>query len=156
MFTNRKSLFFIIILFLWSSCNQSGTSHENLTNQQPLTQPEPVTAEINPIPNDVGVELVSNCTGAEATFYTVGGSISTGSCSIFFSYLEQNQPTRLIKEEFGHIAFLKGGEVLCMAKIHMSDGANYIKFTINNEVYYHNLSQKGIDFFKNIDKYQEQ
>jgi hypothetical protein len=146
----KKLIYLLAIAIMIGACNQTGADQNNASE----VPSESASAEINPIPNDLGVYLVSNCTSADATFYTIGGSISTESCSIFFTYIDQSQPEKLIKEEFGHIVFLKGGEVLSMAKIHLTENGGYIKFEIDKNFYYHNLNSQGVAFFKSMENYQ--
>lgn len=136
---------FVAVIFM-AACNNQ------VSQEAPAT---PVATEplaphvITTLPQE-HITALGNCTGIEVTFYKIGGSISSGSCGTFFNFLEGTAPTELIKEEFGHIAFLVNGQMYTLAKIHLEGERGYLKFEIGKENYYHNLNKQGVDFFSGI------
>jgi hypothetical protein len=142
----RKFYFLIVPIMLGIlSCSNPETK-QTTTEEVPAIQ----KPAYSPMPTEKWNYFVANCSSLDISFYSLGFSMSATSCSQMLPLIETSAPVALEGEEFGHILFLVQGEKFSIAKIVLSRQNNYLKFEFDDAVYYHNLNQKGIEYFANI------
>jgi hypothetical protein len=141
-------LFAVIILGL-SACNSP--------DAPPTTEPEKTEApksDIQAMPENRWNELMQQCSGLEITLYTLGFSISATGCDHILPLIERTAPGSLDGQEYGHVLFLINGQMFSIAKVYLSDNQSYMRFELEEGVFYQSLNDAGTKYFRNLETLQ--
>jgi hypothetical protein len=141
-------LFAVIVLGL-SACN----SPETTTPGEPEKTEAP-KSDIQALPENRWNELMQQCSGLDITLYTLGFSISATGCEHILPLIERTAPGSLGGEEFGHVLFLINGQMFSIAKVYLSNNQSYMRFELEEGVFYQSLNDAGASYFKNLETLQ--
>lgn len=151
----RKVFLALALLCLLGACDSGPPVPENSTETkvevvEVVKESLPEVFDLEIVPEADRLKLGLECTGVEASFYYSGKSMSSKECGSFLKMLDGTPPTKISKNEVGHVTFIVDNEPYSLAKIILDPETNYMKFAINGAFYYHNLTESGIAFFQSM------
>jgi len=138
-----------VILLGLSACN----SPETPTSKEPEKAETP-KSDIQVLPENRWNELMQQCSGIDITLYTLGFSISATGCEHILPLIERSAPRSLGGEEYGHVLFLINGEMFSITKVYLSDNQSYMRFELEEGVFYQSLNDAGASYFRNLETLQ--
>jgi hypothetical protein len=106
------------------------------------------------MPDNRWNELTHQCSGLEITLYTLGFSISATGCDHILPLIERTAPGSLDGKEYGHVLFLINGQMFSIAKVFLSDNESYMRFELEEGVFYQSLNDAGTKYFRNLETLQ--
>jgi hypothetical protein len=139
---------FAVILLGLSACNSP--------DAPPTTEPEKTESpksDIQALPENRWNKL-KQCSGLEITLYTLGFSISATACDHILPLIERTAPGSLDGKEYGHVLFLINGEMFSIAKVYLSDNQSYMRFELEEGVFYQSLNNAGASYFRSLETLQ--
>jgi hypothetical protein len=145
---NISIYLFAVIMIGLSACN----SPETPTPLEPEKTEAP-KSDIQAMPENRWNEL-KQCSGLEITLYTLGFSISATGCEQMLPLIERTAPGSLGGQEYGHVLFLINGEMFSIAKVYLSDNQSYMRFELEEGVFYQSLNDAGASYFRNLETLQ--
>jgi hypothetical protein len=135
----------------------SGISACNSPETPAAAEPEKTEApksDFQAMPDNRWNELMQQCSGLEITLYTLGFSISATGCEQMLPLIERTAPGSLGGQEYGHVLFLINGEMFSIAKVYLSDNQSYMRFDLEEGVFYQSLNDAGTKYFRNLETLQ--
>lgn len=141
-------LFAVIILFL-GACNAPETSVNG--DVEKIEAPK---SDIQAMPENRWNQLIQQCSGLDITLYKMGFSISASGCEQMLPLIERTAPQSLGGEEFGHVLFLIDGQMFSIARVYLSENQGYMRFEIEEGVFYQSLNATGVSYFRNLETLQ--
>lgn len=143
-----KSYHFIIFFVLISifSCS---------SETEVVEEPTPVVVEkVEPkvvydrLPANYVSILLTQSDALEGTFYESGKSVSLWDDNVknVLAMMTEAAPISLDSKLVGHIMYLKEGEKLAYVEVFLSPSNSFVKYKVNEEIYYNRLTDQGKQF----------